>query len=323
MISFPETLQVIKQAIQEIKYPEQPANLYAPIAYLLDLKGKKIRPALTLLACNLYQEEVTEALPMALAWEIFHNFTLMHDDVMDQADLRRGMPTVHKKWDENTAILSGDAMLTMAYQYVERVPAGLLSQLLPFFSKTTMEIYEGQQYDIEFEKRLDVSEEEYIHMIRLKTAVMIGAALQSGAMIGGANESDCRLLYDFGINLGLAFQIQDDLLDVYGDPEVFGKNIGGDILCGKKTFLLINALNTTDLSKREQLLKWLDTTAEPETKIREVTRIYDELSVKERAYAKKEDYYQKALQALDAVNVSGERKVVLRNLAADLMERNS
>lgn len=322
MLSFPEAIRIITHHIQDIPYPEQPARLYDPIAYLLDLKGKKVRPALTLLACNLYREKVDEAIPMALAWEIYHNFTLMHDDVMDEADMRRGMPTVHKKWNENTAILSGDAMLILSFRYLNQVPEQHLKTLLDLFSTTTLEICDGQQYDMEFESRLDVSEEEYLKMIRLKTAVMLGGALQSGAIIADADPIDQQNLYDFGINLGLAFQIQDDWLDVYGDPAVFGKNIGGDILCGKKTYLLINALNSDDEVARQELLAWLERT-EKEEKIQAVTAIYDRLHIGEKAVAKKEEFYRKALRALDAVSVPNEKKAILRELAEDLLNRKS
>ncbi|MDL2222962.1 polyprenyl synthetase family protein [Bacteroidales bacterium OttesenSCG-928-M11] len=325
MISFTETLSIIKQGIQDIYYPEQPSNLYTPISYLLDLKGKKVRPALTLLTYNLYKENIKEALPMALAWEIFHNFTLMHDDVMDNADVRRGQPTVHKKWDENTAILSGDSMLILAYQYALKSPAKDIRALLNLFSKTAMEICEGQQYDMEFEFRSDVTEEEYLKMIRLKTAVMLGGASQSGAMIAEASEKDSQALYDFGINLGLAFQIQDDILDVYGNSSVFGKNIGGDILCGKKTYLLTSAMSLSDKNTRKELIDWLNYKEEGKEKIKieAVTAIYDKLLIKEKAYSKKESFYEKALQALDEVSVPDNKKEVLRKLAADLMERNS
>jgi Geranylgeranyl pyrophosphate synthase len=323
MLTFQESLDIIIREIKDINYPENPRNLYSPIAYLLDLKGKKIRPALTLLACNLFQEDVKEAIPMALAWEIFHNFTLMHDDIMDNADVRRGEPTVHKKWNENTAILSGDAMLILAYKQLEKNPVDKLPHLLTLFSKTAAEICDGQQYDMEFEQRWDVTESEYLEMIRLKTAVMIGGALQSGAIIGKAHEKDAQALYDFGINLGLSFQIQDDILDVYGNPEVFGKNIGGDILCNKKTFLLINALNLSDKESVAELKQWLDVKDDDNNKIKAVTALYDKMNVREIASNKKEEYYTKAIQALDAINVPENRKQVLRDLAAELMNRKS
>ncbi|MDL2223790.1 polyprenyl synthetase family protein [Bacteroidales bacterium OttesenSCG-928-M06] len=323
MISFAEALSLIRNGIQEIHYPEQPVKLYQPIAYLLDLKGKKIRPALTLLACNLYKEDVAESLNAALAWEIFHNFTLMHDDVMDNADVRRGQPAVHKKWDENTAILSGDAMFLYAFRYIFKYSGEKLPQLLDLFSTTTMEIFEGQEYDISFESRMDVSEKEYLNMIRLKTAVMIGACLKTGAIIGQATPSDQQLLYDFGINLGIAFQIQDDILDVYGNSATFGKNIGGDILCNKKTFLLISALNTAQGAEKEELLRWINVPDSPEKKIQAVTNLYNGLKIKDIARNKMEEFYQTACVTLNNVNVANDKKVVLKTLAEELMDRKT
>ncbi|GHT41827.1 isoprenyl synthetase [Bacteroidia bacterium] len=323
MISFEEALAIITQKIKDIRYPNQPARLYEPIAYLLALKGKKIRPALTLLACNLFKEDTHEAVNMALAWEIFHNFTLMHDDVMDQAEIRRGKPTVHKRWGENTAILSGDSMLILAYKYLGKNPAKYLKELLDLFSGTAGEICEGQEYDMQFEKRLDVREEEYLNMIRLKTAVMLGACLKSGALLGGADSKECNLLYDFGINLGLAFQIQDDILDVYGDPSVFGKKQGGDILCNKKTWLLVSALNSADEKVKKELFRWLKIDDRPEKKIEAITACYDKLMLKDRGRNEIEDYYWKAVRALKEVSVPDERKVVLLDLAKELLNRKS
>jgi geranylgeranyl diphosphate synthase type II len=275
-----------------------------------------------LLSCNLYKDDVNEAIPMALAWEIFHNFTLMHDDVMDKADKRRGELTVHKKWNENTAILSGDAMLILAYTYLAKSTSGYLKELLDLFSETASGICKGQEYDMQFENRLNVTEEEYLEMIRLKTAILLGACLKSGAILGAAGEKDRNLLYDFGINLGLAFQIQDDLLDVFGDPSVFGKKLGGDILCNKKTYLLINALNISGEEKNE-LLFWLNVEGEEEKKIEAVTQIYTRLSVKAKARDKMEYYYKKAIQAIQEVDVAEEKKMVLINLARELMNRES
>jgi geranylgeranyl diphosphate synthase type II len=324
MITFSEALSYIESAIKDIPYPKQPQKLYEPIAYLLSLKGKKIRPALTLLACNLFKQEIDDAVNMALAWEIFHNFTLMHDDVMDNADIRRGQPCVHKKWNENTAILSGDAMLILAYRYLAKSPVHNRKELLDLFSTTAAEICEGQEYDMQFENRLDVKEEEYLNMIRLKTAVMLGASLKSGAIIGGATEKDKNLLYDFGLNLGIAFQIQDDILDVYGDPSVFGKKIGGDILCNKKTYLLVNALNTKDEKEKEILLFWLQAgNNQNEEKIAEITSLYDRLLLKEKAQEKMDDYYREAIRKLNKVSVPAEKKNILLNFAEKLMNRNS
>jgi geranylgeranyl diphosphate synthase type II len=321
MLSFQNTLDIVNREIQAIRYPKTLAGLYDPIAYLLALKGKKLRPAFTLLACNLYRDDVDAAIPPALAWEIFHNFTLMHDDVMDKADLRRGQPTVHKKWNENTAILSGDAMLILSYVFMTKSVTEYLKRLLDLFSQTATEICEGQQYDMEFEQRSDVSEQEYIEMIRLKTAVMLGACLRSGAIIGGADETDGQNLYDFGIYLGISFQIKDDLLDVYGNPNVFGKKTGGDILCNKKTYLLINALNIADTTDKAELLNWLARDDKPEEKIVAVRGLYDKLAIPEIANEAIRIYYEKALTALQAVSVDENRKEVLKNIAKDLMKR--
>jgi geranylgeranyl diphosphate synthase type II len=323
MLTFRKAVELIEQEIQHTDYPKEPSSLYEPIAYLLALKGKRVRPAFTLLGCNLYKEDVSDALPMAVAWEIFHNFTLMHDDVMDQATMRRGNPTVHKKWNENTAILSGDAMLILAYTYLAKSAPVHLNVLLDLFSDAASGICRGQEYDMQFEKRLDVAESEYLEMIRLKTAILLGACLKSGAIIGGAKEKDCNLLYDFGINLGLAFQIQDDLLDVFGDPLVFGKKIGSDILCNKKTYLLISALNTSDEKEKNDLLFWLDCKDKTEEKIAAVTCLYTRLHVKEKAREKMEQYYAKATCALQELDIKENKKSVLINLAEELMNRES
>jgi len=323
MLQFEDALSIVNEEIRRISYPNQPKNLYEPIDYLLSLKGKKVRPALTLLACNLYRKDITDSINPALAWEIFHNFTLMHDDVMDQADMRRGQPAVHKKWNENTAILSGDAMLILAYMYMARSPKKHLKTLLDLFSKTADEICAGQQYDMEFETRLFVSEEEYIQMIRLKTAVMLAACLQSGGILGGASFADQEKLYEFGIDLGIAFQIRDDFLDVYGDPNLFGKQIGGDILCNKKTFLLVQALNLAQEEKRDTLLFWLKTMDRSDEKIVAVKNIYADLGLKEIVEDSINAYYQKAMDALKAVSVPESRKTVLYGLVQNLMERES
>jgi len=321
MLSLQGSLDIINREIQAIRHPENPAGLYEPIAYLLALKGKKIRPALTLLACNLYRDEVEAAIRPALAWEILHNFTLMHDDVMDKADLRRGQPTVHKKWNENTAILSGDAMLILSYVFMTESCPENLKPLLDLFSQTAIEICAGQQYDMEFEQRSDVSEQEYVEMIRLKTAVMLGACLKSGAIIGGADEKDSQNLYDFGINLGIAFQIKDDLLDVYGNPDVFGKKTGGDILCNKKTYLLINALNRADEPDKEKLLKWLACEDKPQEKIVAVRNLYDKLDIPKEAEATIHFFYDKALTAFQRVSADENKKKILKDIAKDLIER--
>jgi geranylgeranyl diphosphate synthase type II len=323
MITPQEALTVINREIQTIDYPGNPSGLYEPIAYLLALEGKKIRPTLALLSCNLYREDISEAIYPALAWEIFHNFTLIHDDVMDKADIRRGHPTVHKKWNENTAILSGDAMLILAYSYMSQSPPQKLKPLLDLFSETADAICQGQQYDMIFESRLDVTEKEYITMIQLKTAVLLGACLKTGAIIGDAAENDRRNLYDFGINLGIAFQIKDDLLDVYGNPAVFGKKTGGDILCNKKTYLLINALNVAKNKDKENLLRWIRNNDQTEEKIEAVRNLYDKLAIKELSYDTIKFYFNKAETALNAVSVDEKKKAILMDFARSLREREN
>lgn len=323
MISFNDALHQINQRIENIPYENQPASLYAPIGYILALGGKRIRPALVLLAYDMFRNDTEKALDAALGWEIFHNFTLLHDDLMDKADKRRGQLTVHKKWDDNTAILSGDAMLILAYQYIARTPSAELKQVLDLFSVTAAEICGGQQYDMEFESRMDVREEEYLEMIRLKTAVMLGACLKTGAVLAGANTEDAQKLYDFGIHIGLAFQLKDDLLDVFGEPEQFGKNIGGDILCNKKTFLLIHALQSAKGETRKELDNWLEI-SDPELndqKIQAVTDIYLSLKLKEKTEQKMEFYFQQAISSLQSVQVPAEKKEVLLSLARNLMNR--
>ena len=238
MFTASELLEKINSHIADLRFVRSPKGLYDPITYVLSMGGKRIRPVLMLMAYNLYKENVEPAFSSATGIEVYHNYTLLHDDLMDRADVRRGKATVHKVWDDNTAILSGDAMLVLAYQYMADCPSEYLKQVMDIFSLTALEICEGQQMDMEFERRSDVREEEYIEMIRLKTAVLLAAGLKIGAILGGASSEDAEKLYDFGVQIGIAFQLQDDLLDVYGDSAVFGKKIGGDILCNKKTYML-------------------------------------------------------------------------------------
>jgi len=323
MVLFEDALLTINQAIDTMVYENKPADLYKPIQYILSLGGKRIRPALVLLAYNLYKEDVEKTLDVAIGWEVFHNFTLLHDDLMDKADRRRGKETAHKKWNDNTAILSGDAMLILAYRYIAKAPADKLKEILDLYSTTAAEICGGQQYDMEFESRMDVREEEYLEMIRLKTAVMLGACLQSGAILAEATAGDAAKLYDFGINIGLAFQLKDDLLDVFGNPEQFGKNIGGDILCNKKTFLLINALQLAKGEEKKALQHWLTVsdTALNEQKIKAVTHIYTSLGLQELTERKMQDYFQKAIHCLQALEKGRERTGILLGLAETLMDR--
>jgi len=324
MKSFKEIAQIISTEIDQIDWNKEPRGLYEPIGYVLSMGGKRVRPALTLMACDLFSEDVQAAVNAAIALEVFHNFTLLHDDIMDRADVRRGRPTVHKKWDDNTAILSGDVMQIASYQFIAKTPSQYLKPVLDLFSQTAAEICEGQQYDVDFESRKVVKAEEYLEMIRLKTAVLLGCALKIGAWIGGAGEEDAQLLYDFGINIGLAFQLKDDLLDVYGDEKTFGKKIGGDILCNKKTYLLIHALELAKGDDAAELQNWLLNSDEnlSEEKIKAVTLIFDRLGVKTICEDKMEFFYSKAIAKLDKVAVLDNKKQELRKLAEKLMFRN-
>ena len=317
-----QLLGKVNAYLKQMPYSRPPKGLYEPIAYELDLGGKRVRPVLMLMGYNLYREDVDTILPQAAGLVTYHNHTLLHDDVMDHADMRRGKPTVHNVWDENTAILSGDAMLILAYRLMAQCPADKLPQVLGIFTETTMEICEGQQWDMEFEKRMDVKVDEYVEMIRLKTSVLLAAALKIGACLAGAPEEDARKLYDFGMKMGLAFQLQDDWLDVYGDPKVFGKNIGGDILCNKKTYMLITALQQADDAQRAELEGWLSATnCEPAEKIAAVTRLYNKVGVGERCMERVEAYYNEGLAVLDSVALPAERKQVLKEFACSLMNR--
>lgn len=316
-------LDVINEALVAIEYPKQPESLYAPIRYELSLGGKRIRPVLMLMACELFGGDVNQAVNPAIGLEVFHNFTLLHDDVMDNSDLRRGKPTVHKVWSENHAILSGDAMQIMATQFMAQVPARHLPAVLDTFLKTAIEICEGQQFDMDFEERNDVTTDEYINMIRLKTAVLLGCALKIGAIIAGAPTAQANSLYHFGENLGLAFQLQDDYLDVYGDPIIFGKNIGGDILNEKKTFMLIEAQRLAqdkDLEIMQQFLGNDD--VEPRDKIEAITQVYNNLGIDKMCNDKAEDFYNAALRCMDEVLVPEDRKIPLLALAKSLMNRD-
>lgn len=313
-------LSIINKEIDAIQYSYNPKSLFEPISYILSIGGKRVRPALALMSYNLYKNDVEKAIPAALGVEVFHNFTLLHDDLMDRADVRRGKPTVHIKWSENRAILSGDAMLIEAYKEICKVETNCLAPCLDIFSKVATEICCGQQLDMEFETRLDVTAEEYIEMIRLKTAVLLGGSLQLGGIIAGAPEKDLTNLYDFGINIGLAFQLMDDILDVYGDPKTFGKRIGGDILCNKKTYMLITALND---DKSGNLKSWIDKKEfNEEEKIKAVTALYNNLNIKGKAEQKVEEYYKKAIKSLDDVAVHIDTKQELYKLASNLKTRS-
>lgn len=316
-------LQTIEEALRSVPYPARPEGLYEPIEYVISMGGKRLRPTLLLLAHSLYDAQVEKALPAAVGIETYHNHTLLHDDLMDRADMRRGKPTVHKKWNDNTAVLSGDTMLILALRHVLRCDSTRLPQVLDLFARSAQEICEGQQYDVNFETRTDVTEAEYIEMIRLKTSVLLGCAVKMGALLGGAPEADADALYRFAEKVGLAFQLQDDYLDVYGDPAVFGKKIGGDILCGKKTFLLIHALDRADAAQRAELLALLDNREmAPEEKIRAVTALYDALQIAPLTLEAIDRYYGEAHRELEALSLPAERWQPLWDYACSLLGRN-
>ena len=276
-----EILNSINTFIEQLPYERKPFSLYEPIQYVLSLGGKRIRPALMLLTYQLYKDQPEDIMMPAVALETYHNYTLLHDDLMDNADLRRGHATVHKRWDANTAVLSGDSMLVLAYERMAQVPTNMLGAVLPLFTETALEIGEGQQYDMEFEQRNDVTEAEYIEMIRLKTSVLLACAVKIGAILAGADVKDADNLYQYGEQLGLAFQLQDDLLDVYGDPAVFGKAIGGDITSNKKTYMLINAFLLADDRQRRELHRWVDAKEfDRQEKIAAVTKLYNEIGIR-------------------------------------------
>ena len=324
MYTSEELLKKVNEALDNLVYDRQPASLYDPIRYVLSIGGKRVRPVLTLLSYNLYKDDPLSIMSQAIGLETYHNFTLLHDDLMDHADMRRGHETVHKKWDANRAILSGDTMLLQAFERVEECDPTKLPDVFKVFIQTTLEIGEGQQLDVEFETRNDVTEDEYIEMIRLKTSVLLACACKVGAIMAGASAEDTDNLYKFGEKLGLAFQLQDDLLDVYGNPAVFGKNIGGDITSNKKTYMLINAFNRATPAQREELTKWVNAKEfDRNEKVAAVTKLYNEIGIRKLCEQKMEQYYQESLVYLAKVNVSDERKAELKAYAADMMKRQS
>lgn len=316
MHTFSEYVSAIEQRIKDLAYPQEPAGLYQPIRYVLDGGGKRLRPVLTLATCEALGAEASSALDQALGLEIFHNFTLLHDDVMDHADMRRGRPTVHVRWDERTAILSGDAMLTLSTAIMGRgCTDGQYRQVMKLAHRTAMEVYEGQQYDMDFEERRDVSVDEYIRMIRLKTAVLLGCACALGAVMAGADRRDIELMYAYGEKLGLAFQLRDDYLDTYGDPIVFGKEIGGDIVNDKKTWLSITALaeDATGVLADE-----IARPSEPTEKIERVRRVYDELDLPARCQQLIDSYVDEAINEVSQVEMTP----AARNFFVELAEKS-
>ena len=323
MKSSNEILQQVNDFLASLSYNRLPSSLYEPVQYVLSLGGKRIRPVLMLLGYNLWKEHPEDILMPAVGLETYHNYTLLHDDLMDNADMRRGHETVHRRWDANKAILSGDSMLVLAYQRVAQVPADKLREVLDLFTVTALEIGEGQEYDMAFEQRTDVTEDEYIEMIRLKTSVLLACALKMGALLADAPQQDAELMYQVGEQLGLAFQLQDDLLDVYGDPKVFGKAIGGDITSNKKTYMLINAANRANDSQRAELKKWITaTTFDRQEKVQAVTRLYDEIGIRQLCEDKISYYFDLARQTLDRVNVPENRKQPLRQYMDEMLHRD-
>lgn len=311
----------INHEIAKLNWEREPKGLYAPIAYTMAAGGKRVRPQLAMIACGIFGGNEQEVAPAAMALEVFHNFTLLHDDVMDKAEVRRGRPTVHIQWNENTAILSGDQMMIEAYKLLAEVPADKLHKVLRLFNKMATEICEGQQYDVDFESQEHVTIEEYLKMIRLKTSVLLATALQIGSYLAGANEAQQEALYQFGINVGLAFQIQDDILDVWGDPKTFGKAVGGDISCNKKTYVYLTAQQLADAELAEELHQWYGSVLDDNTdKIAAVKGLFEQLNVRAACEAVVEDYTQKALLILDTLpqNAATEQ---LRQLANKLNTR--
>jgi len=323
MIPFSELSGIVAKEFSNLNFNSEPQKLYEPIRYILNIGGKRIRPILTLAGCNVFSDDITPAINSSIAVEIFHNFTLVHDDIMDNADLRRGNETVHKKWDQNVAILSGDAMTVIAYKYLASSNPMLLGKVIDIFNNFALGICEGQQLDMDFESKTSVSREEYLRMIELKTSVLLKGALQIGAVLGGANEKDIENIGEFGRCLGLAFQLQDDLLDTYGNVDVFGKNIGGDIVAGKKTILTIETISLLGLKAEIFVGLLQNKTLSRYTKVNDVIKIYDQVGVKQIAEALIEEYFKRAYDSLMKISVPDERKVVLIEIAQNLMNRQN
>lgn len=323
MLTLDEINAKIAEYISGLQYPYSPESLYAPIRYILSIGGKRIRPALMLMAYNMYKDDPERLLPQAAALETYHNFTLLHDDLMDKSDMRRGNPTVHKKWNENAAILSGDTMLVLAYKLFMNNEMQLSPVVaMDDFIAATLGVCEGQQYDIDFETRNNVTEEEYMEMIRMKTSLLLGYALKIGAKLAGASEADCKHLYDFGEKMGIAFQLQDDLLDVYGDTRFFKKKLGADIVDNKKTYLLINAFSLANDAQRKELEHWIgQKDFREDEKIAAVTRIYDEIGIAAITQNKIEEIFAESLEHLSKVSVTEEKKVNLYAFANRLLGR--
>ena len=314
---------IIQAHFEALNLAKEPNNLYEPIRYILSLGGKRLRPVLTLMATEVFDVYCEKAIPAATAVEVFHNFSLIHDDIMDDAPLRRGNETVHEKWDLNTGILSGDAMLILAYQFFENYEPKVFRDLAKLFSKTALEVCEGQQYDVDFETRDDVTIPEYLKMIEYKTAVLVGAAMKMGAIVAETSAENAKAIYDFGLNLGIAFQLQDDYLDAFGDPETFGKQVGGDIIENKKTYLYLKALEFSKVEEKEQLLHLFSIHPSDNTdKIQSVKQIFTQTGADAATQQAIQDFTLKAFQTLDAMNISEDKKAILKAFGNKLMSRN-
>jgi geranylgeranyl diphosphate synthase type II len=315
--------EFISEYLQSEYEPKEPKNLYEPIHYILDLGGKRMRPVLTLMSAEVFDADYKRALPAALAVEVFHNFSLVHDDIMDDAPLRRGKKTVHEKWNINTGILSGDAMLILAYQYFEKYEPVIFRKLAKLFSKTALEVCEGQQWDVDFEVRNDVTIPEYLKMIEYKTAVLVAAAMKMGAIVAQTSEENANLIYEFGLNLGLAFQLQDDYLDAFGNPETFGKQVGGDIIENKKTYLYLKAIEFSNPAEKEQLLHSFSIKMDDNaSKISTVKEIFNSTGASQDTQKAIEEYTLKAFETLEKMDISEDKKAMLKDFGENLMGRN-
>ena len=323
MRTISEYQDLISRHFESIKYQKEPNNLYEPIRYILSLGGKRLRPVLTLMATEVFDVDCQKALAAATAVEVFHNFSLIHDDIMDDAPLRRGNETVHEKWNINTGILSGDAMLILAYQYFEAYEPKIFQELAKLFSKTALEVCEGQQYDVDFETRDDVTIPDYLKMIEYKTAVLVAAAMKMGAIVAETTEENKNLIYDFGLNLGLAFQLQDDYLDAFGNPETFGKQVGGDIIENKKTYLYLKAMEFASVNEKKQLLHLFSFQSSENTdKINSVKGIFNQTGASAATQKAIENFTFKALETLEKMNIGNDKKAILKAFAENLMSRN-
>jgi geranylgeranyl diphosphate synthase type II len=322
MYSLTDCQSVINQYLNEIKLPGLPSNLYEPMRYMFGLEAKRLRPSLVLMGCNVFSDNIQPAIYPALAIEVFHNFTLVHDDIMDKSAMRRNRQAVHIKWNPNVAILSGDAMLIKAYELLAQEGGNMLDSILPVFNQTALQVCEGQQYDMDYEQRLEVSIDDYLKMIEYKTAVLLAASLKIGALLGGAGKEESDLLYEFGKNIGIAFQVQDDMLDVFADPDVFGKVTGNDIVSNKKTILLIEALNTALGITRQNLLSWLNRASfERKEKIEAISSIYTSLNLEQSVKNRIKQYHQLAIDSLNKLMIEPNRKSELLAFSTYLMNR--